>query len=317
MNKNIQQASYRLAALIMGGGLIMTIMLTGMLGFTLFFHQTQSLEDRASSLLVFTFLSGVVLLFSFVGLSMILRAIRKAQQPRSPSAHAHAWPFTQNEATAWMLSIVHEVEQEAGCTFRCYPTVRLVDWLEVGALLAEEMGHPKPARSNDLSDRLLELTAIQASLRFTPYMIGKYGKRTQEIYLLPENVERLLKEADLGQDILPDVIKLTIAHELVHALQDQEIGLSTHLKSNDPMAPFHLAIEGQAMVVQALVAKKLNLEELEATLANLAMQHDDQADGVRMADIYRAGVHKMSAAQKKGGQAAMWELVRSSARTKR
>lgn len=294
----------------MSVGLLITVMLTAMVGFNMYFRNTVSLQERASSLLIFTFLSVVVFLFSIVGISMIQRALRKAAAP--PRKPRPDFPFSQQDASAWMVSIIPAVEKVSGRSFSTYPTVKLVDWLEVGALLADELGTGCEKCSDALTNHLLELTAMQSSLRMMPYVIGKYGIRTGEIYLLPENSDRLLEEAGLDSSHLDDVIRLTLAHELVHALQDQETGLAERLAGQrDPMAPFNVVIEGQAMVLQAEVARELGLCEIEARLAALleGRAAPKSGDAKRMADVYRAGKEIMRGAMQDGGAEAMWDLI--------
>src|SRR4029453_8963832 len=98
---------------------------------------------------------------------------------------------------------------------------------------------------------------------FVSCLLGKYGFVDGTVYLLAGNVRPLFKLCDTDEKQLPAIVKLVVAHELTHALQDQELDLKTTLaaiKNVDASLAISAAIEGQAVFVQDSVGQALELD---------------------------------------------------------
>ena len=284
-------------------------------------------EDPAK-LMAFTAWSACIALILIVGLIMLLRPLFIKQRCRRPQRrgcvrgelwqHLSTAPpaFDMTQAQAWLKEMIPLVEGNTGRTFRKAPRLELVDWQELGKVLANERTLPLQTRGGSLADQLLELTALPTTLPLTPFIIGKYGIASRTVYLLPRNTAAVMDLAKLGPEHLEAIVKLTICHELVHALQDDHLNLSECLRdaqaSGDPMSPFNVLMEGHAMLVQAHIAKQLDLRTPQAALESLLLGKEEEGvEGTRMSAVYRAGLDLMGKEFAAGGAQRLWARLES------
>ena len=94
-------------------------------------------------------------------------------------------------------------------------------------------------------------------------LLGKYGMLDRKLHLLPQRITPILKLFDFDEELARGLFTLIVAHEMVHALQDQHVDLAARarkLRDSVDVATFVAAIEGQAEFVSHRLAKELGLE---------------------------------------------------------
>lgn len=288
-----------------------------------------SMVADPAKLMAFTVWSACIAVFLIVGLILLLRPLfiksrcRRSSARPPASARSELWDqltkatpaFDLVQARSWLSEMVPLVEDLAGRPFRRQPKLELVEWQQLGQVLASEKTLPLQTRGGGgLAGRLLELTVLPSTLPLTPFIIGKYGTASGTIYLLPRNTAAVMKLAKLGSDQVEAIVKLTICHELVHALQDDHLDLGESLRdaqaSGDPLSPFNVVMEGHAMLVQALAAERLHLRRPQAALKSLLLGEEEEAvEGTRMSEVYRLGLDYMQSEYETGGSERLWQCL--------
>ena len=119
------------------------------------------------------------------------------------------------------------------------------------------------------------------------------------------------------------ILKLVIAHELTHALQDQEVDLGKSLRQANSVEKSNAlsgTIEGHAVYVQSQVADALHLEaamkEMTRSLAlgpfgeqNLLNKMTDHAANILFKDRYLGGRDFIAWQAKQGGNDRVWQIL--------
>jgi hypothetical protein len=149
-----------------------------------------------------------------------------------------------------------------------------------------------------------------------PGLLGKYAASTGAVYLTPQAF------ADgRSAGAARDAALLVLAHELVHALQDQVAGIDRTLgalEDLDHFDGFRAATEGQANWVTLRVARALGLEDAFWALSRGQGWGPDgllvpAAFPVFM--LYGQGMFMCDHHAEKGGAEAVWRLVREPPRS--
>ncbi len=232
--------------------------------------------------------------------------------------------FDKATAERYLREVLPLIEKAAGRRFKKRPRLRLAGRDEVGAALARDI---LPQLRNLMPDRseddLAKLAAKQAA-NIAPVLLGKYGFKDRVLFLLPRNVEPLLRLARIEGEYRPGLVKLIIAHELVHALQDEAVDLAQMLagmKSQEELLAFNATIEGFAVFVQDEVGARLGLTEEVIQFSRLftagVVKFDDpafelmnRAMAAQFEQIYLGGRRFIAHHHAQGGLARVWEIIR-------
>jgi hypothetical protein len=132
-----------------------------------------------------------------------------------------------------------------------------------------------------------------------------------------------MKKTNLSTADQQNIIKLVIAHELTHALQDQSIGLARTFRmagTIEKSYAVNATIEGHAMFTQDQVADALKLGEVEQKFARaLAVGSGDGKDPLEdlynnmgnklMRDVYLKGRDFIAWEYKDGGNDRLWSIL--------
>jgi len=165
---------------------------------------------------------------------------------------------------------------------------------------------------------------IKAGL-FAPSLLGKYGVTDQTVYVLPENIKTAMTAEKIPSELDEDLMKIIIAHELTHALQDQEINLNAailNVTSPDANLAFQALIEGHAVYIQNAVAKKLNLTKAAKAARDMLtapeledeawlINHIAMADAVIWESIYLGGEKFIKHHIRQKGIEAIWTIMKA------
>lgn len=234
--------------------------------------------------------------------------------------------YTEDQARAYMQEMLPLVEQATGKKFLKAPVCKLIRTQEIVPILTKEMIPQVRAQMPQLSAQDISSAAGYLASAYAHALLGKYGTQTKVLYMLPRNLD-LLKRSIKSDDakVQQDIVKLFIAHELTHALQDQEVGLAGLLikaTSTEKSLAINSTIEGQAMFVQDKVAEALNLSETEKDVARAMVagmpESADAADKVVYArtrqmfeDIYMRGRDFISWQYNQGGNDLVWQILKT------
>lgn len=174
----------------------------------------------------------------------ILLAACKREPPALPG------PYGREVARAIPL-----VEKAVGLRFRTTPNLQTRDRSELRAVLREKFDDAQPAlemAGEERAYKLLGLLPDSLDLRsfllslLSEQVVGYYDPSTKALYVIGDT-------AGAGAPS-PEIVNVTITHELVHALQDQYVSLDSLMRArradNDASMAAQALIEGQATFEQ-------------------------------------------------------------------
>lgn len=226
---------------------------------------------------------------------------------------------------ALVARAVPAVERATGRKFGKPPAVTLADIGDVMRSLRDDLlpatstyhaGQPK-ARI----DKALQLRADFLAVQ----MLGKYGVQSREVYVLPHRVAPALVAVQWSDADHTQVLHLVVLHELVHAMQDQEIGLAARLArfaDADSGEAFSMLIEGHAVFCSERAAKELGIDAAVAPLRAVFAGVHDPAE-IPPCDLsmrrlrgqfdisYLRGAAFFAAEHARGGDDRCWEVLRT------
>ncbi len=182
-----------------------------------------------------------------------------------------ASPVTEAELRVMVEEVVPAVEAFAGATFRELPEVVLADAEVLGRVVYDEQRHLLAAKGQTdatEADVAAERTAEQLAGAFA----GKYGFLDRRLYVSAEGLEVALAIEGYPEWMLRPALRVVLAHELVHALQDQQVDLDRSViaaPSPDAVMALNCLVEGHAVWVAEQVGAELGLDEAVAAVADL------------------------------------------------
>jgi hypothetical protein len=231
--------------------------------------------------------------------------------------------YSGQELADWTKELVPLVEKAAGRKFRQAPKVRAVDRATLtGALQRELLGQFKVLLADQPEAQLRRLADMQSAM-MAAVMFGKFAYEDGEVFMLPGNVAGLLAVGKVDARHTNSIVKIILAHELTHALQDQEIGLSRTLRSPsglDRRTALNAVIEGHATLVQERVGRMLGLDDATLEVARLfaagSVKLDDPAleilnrtIALQFEQIYLGGRNFMDFHVRKSGDESAWKIL--------
>jgi hypothetical protein len=231
--------------------------------------------------------------------------------------------YTREQALSYLQKLQPLVAQASGRTFTKLPPVKLVTRNEIIPVLVKDFAPQWRMQMPDAPEEQIERLSHSMAESMAPVMLGKYGFATKTLYLLPGNLVPLMKLVKIEPAKQSAVLQLIIAHELTHALQDQQVHLQDLIArggTRDRMMALNATIEGHAMLVQEQVGGLLKLDAAARTLSNQivagALEVDDpmlqmMTNMYRQLfnDIYLGGRDFMTWHLQRGGTDALWRIL--------
>jgi hypothetical protein len=156
------------------------------------------------------------------------------------------------------------IEEITAMKFKERIKFRLVKREVVRDVLAEEF---LPEFKNLLKGSTDDVTARQVetvSHETSQSILGKYSFIKKEFLIVPDNVESITKWFDIKDADFQDFVFLVVAHEMVHALDDQYFALQKKeiaMDNAERMQAFSALVEGHAVYVTNKIAERLKLSE--------------------------------------------------------
>ena len=171
---------------------------------------------------------------------MVLPACREAQSVK------YSGPYGDLVA-----KYVPQVEKATGLTFKSPPKVERRSTDEVRTFLEKEFNENLPTLELEGASRAYKLLGLLPdTLDLRRYMLKLLGEQVIGYYDPATKVLYVVSDTSAGRAVL---VEVTIAHELVHALQDQYIPLDSIQKQrddNDRQTAAQSVMEGQATYEQ-------------------------------------------------------------------
>jgi hypothetical protein len=156
------------------------------------------------------------------------------------------------------------IEEITGMKFKQRIKFNLVKREVVRDVLAEEL-LPKfknllKGSNDDVIARQVETSAHVTS----QLALGKYSLIKKEFLVVPDNVQSTIKMFAIRGEDFQDFVFLVVAHEMVHALDDQYFELQKNeiaLDNTESMQAFGALVEGHAVYITNKIAERLKLSE--------------------------------------------------------
>ena len=168
--------------------------------------------------------------------------------------------------------------------------------------------------SDDAVARQLETTAVASS----QFALGLYVPSEKKFLVVPDNVKFSVKTLGIEEEDFYDVVFLIVAHELVHALDDQYFDMQriqASMDSSEAMLAFAALREGHAVYVTDRIAEKLKLsdtaKEISVKSAAGVMDPGDRAQMQIFHSTYVKGSEFVRAIVEKKGPAGVSEAFAS------
>ncbi len=120
-----------------------------------------------------------------------------------------------------------------------------------------------------MGEFMIKRRAESSSQEKSRFYIGRYFKQSQILYVVPDNIQNAIELYNINDDDLNDFLFIIIAHEMVHAIDNQHYDLSGLLmktRTSEEYMALSAAIGGSAAYVTGIIAKRLNISE--ASLKN-------------------------------------------------
>lgn len=148
---------------------------------------------------------------------------------------------------------IPKVEQATGLKFKVPPKVEARDRADLRAFLEKKFDEDQPALDLAGEERAYKLFGLLPdTLNLRPFLlsllseqvVGYYDPGTKVLYVV---------SGGAGAPPAPEVLQVTITHELVHALQDQYLSLDSVVhasRENDRMMAAQALVEGYATFQQ-------------------------------------------------------------------
>lgn len=231
--------------------------------------------------------------------------------------------FTAKESEAFLKDLIPLVEEAAGKKFKQTPRFKIIGRDELANVLIQDL---LPQFTNLMPDanskQILEMAEHQVE-SVTPTIIGKYGFVDRVIYLIPGNVYPVFKLNQINRKHTQAIVKILIAHELTHALQDQQIELKQkfdEIYSAEELEAFNATIEGHAVFIQDLVGKKMQLDEAlfetsrmlaagQLTFKESMLEIQQKMAEARYENIYLGGRNFVEYHYNIGGSRKVWDIL--------
>lgn len=209
---------------------------------------------------------------------------------RGTSATPAAVPAAVSERSLveWGASIRAEIEAITGAWFTADVPIKVASLDDLAQMLAEpisaRMTADKAARPDGkpMSEVEVRIRSMAAAFKVATRTFGVYRYEDKTVYVVPENAARYAKRHGWSIETQSRVPKLAIAHELVHALQDQNADSGARLSklSGEERSAMIAVIEGHAIWATDRLAERLDWPAANAVLWAVVTgaQTDDHAD---------------------------------------
>jgi hypothetical protein len=184
---------------------------------------------------------------------------------------AGASTVTEAELRVMRDEVAPVVAEVAGMEFRELPEIVLADSGLLARVVLAEQRHLLTASGQGASVEA-QRDAEETATAMAPAFAGKYGFLDHRLYVSVEGLEDALAIQGYPAWLLRPALRVVIAHELVHALQDQQVDLGRSVlaaPSGDAVMALNCLVEGHAVWVHEQVGARLGLDEAVTAIDEL------------------------------------------------
>ena len=231
--------------------------------------------------------------------------------------------FSDEEAAQFADEVLPLVEKAALRKFKTRPVIKCAGRAEVAASLKRDIVPQYKNLAPQASAADIDKQATRKSVGMAPFLLGKYGFEDKTLYVLPRNVKPLMNAAGIPVGMTKAVVKILMAHELTHALQDQHMDLKkalSRIKTQEPMMAFNATIEGHATFVADSVGTALGLDRETIEFARFVsagvVKHKDAAEEMmskiqetQFETIYLGGKKFIEYQIQSRGRERLWDVL--------
>lgn len=215
-----------------------------------------------------------------------------------------------------VAELIPEVEAAAGRSFREVPEVVLAEPADIARVLRDEQVHLM-ARISGLDPDAAERTVERSTNDQVASFVGKYGFLDKKLYVLRGGVRIALAARGVAPELVPQVTELVLAHELVHALQDQYVDLAVVVGARpdgDAVVAVNCTVEGHAVWVQERVGRARGHDQAVREVAKILGYDPDgggwvDPESFYTSYVYGQGRNFVAHHAEVGGIEATWALL--------
>ncbi len=216
--------------------------------------------------------------------------------------------FSEQDIEDIVEVVLDELPSVTNRKLQDIPELKFVSTEELVAVLLNEEDDSK------------ELENLQ---RYSKAVSAVYDHRTNSVYVVPNNIHVLGDNLESIKHNTYYSLLVTISHELVHALQHQEVDFSKRYVTNttpELSRTYQLIVEGHAVLQTALLLKKMGLlkdiEKFPQTdkenLLTIDFTDQDQQDyNAALNNIYIQGKNFFDYHYKRGGNELTWNILKN------
>ena len=189
----------------------------------------------------------------------------------APALAQHHSTVTQTELTWMAREVAPSVEAVAGRKLTHLPELVLATPEQIAQVVYEEQLQllvDVDGMAPEDAERDARKTAATVSTAFA----GKYGFLDQRLYVSVDGIQRSMALEGAPDWMLRPLIRVVIAHELAHALQDQYTDLNHlvhHAANGDAIMAINCAVEGHAVWVHEQVGEAEGLSDAVAVMTQM------------------------------------------------
>jgi len=225
--------------------------------------------------------------------------------------------YTLYQANKIVSELIPLIENTTGRKFKKIPEIRLINTEEFKKVLNRESDIKILNNSNRLIENNEQYFQAMAKMYY-----GIYGSRDHILYLLPEKIEPILRLLKIDKKYGMDIVRITIAHELIHALQDQYLNLfhkRIELPGMEEIHAFSATVEGHAVFIGKEIGRQLGIDDFIIDLFPLKDSAKLRFNNPKLIrtttsesfgrSVYSHGERFINYHYKKGGNGLLWTIL--------
>jgi hypothetical protein len=223
-------------------------------------------------------------------------------------------PFSDEALATYVQDVLPALETAAGRPFKIKPAVVWVEPQALSVLMADELRQIYGSAFPGLQPELVEQMAQSAALSLGG-LLGKYTPTNHTVHISTNPFKSGLDSGEYSKQLATDMVRLVVAHELAHALQQEQTDLLKVLMTSqdaDAVEANRATIEGQATWLEFRVAEALRLDEAHETLTAFQGWGKDGLEKLESFPVwatYGQGMLFIDALTKEHGQEYVWQTV--------
>ncbi len=250
------------------------------------------------------------------GFALAMLAVGPLHAAAATEAEASLRPRADHTALQRIVEdLAPYVEEAAGARFDELPEVVIADSELLAQVVYEEQVYLLGAltdQSSTQAEEVARATADGAAHLFA----GKYGFLEKRLYLSLDSIAAALADRGADPRLAMPVVKIVLAHELTHALQDQRADLDalvTTAPNGDAIMAANCLVEGHAVWVHEQVGATLGLHGAMDVMSDLLGYRSPSVptDSAAFTTAYVYGLGRDFTAwhTADGGTDRMWEVL--------